>query len=214
MDTTGPTVRACFASAASGFAELVAAVPAGCWEHPGLGVWNVRELVGHTSRALSTIEAYLGNGGPGPLIDGPAAYFLAVGHDHPGSEARRVRDEAIAERGRDAALALGEDPARTVADLADQVVALVAGSLDDAVMATAVGSMTLAGYLPTRTFELAVHSLDLARAVNLEPPEKLAPAITESLALASQLAAARPEAAEVLVALCGRAPLPGRFSVL
>jgi hypothetical protein len=29
------------------------------WDAPGLGEWDVRALVGHTSRAMLTVEAYL-----------------------------------------------------------------------------------------------------------------------------------------------------------
>lgn len=46
----------------------------------------------------------------------------------------------------------------------DRVLSLVDGWSDDAPVAMAAGAMALVDYLPTRTFELAVHSLDLARA--------------------------------------------------
>ena len=29
------------------------------WERPGLGEWDIRALVGHTSRSLLTVEIYL-----------------------------------------------------------------------------------------------------------------------------------------------------------
>ncbi|MHB8620474.1 MAG: maleylpyruvate isomerase family mycothiol-dependent enzyme [Chloroflexota bacterium] len=186
--------------AAAGFAELVAAVPPGGWERPALGVWSVRDLVGHASLALSTIEAYLNKTGTGAFLDGPVAYFPPRPGSPVDSEVRRARDEAIAQRGREAGEALGEDPARAVAELASRVTALVAASPDDAPVATPAGPMTLAGYLPTRTFELAVHSLDLAGALDLDPPELLAPSMSASLELAGSLAARHPRAADLLLA--------------
>jgi hypothetical protein len=74
--------------------------------------------------------------------------------------------------------------------------------------------MTLIGYLPTRTFELAVHSLDLAGALHLAVPQVLGPAVSASLVLAAEIAAASPEAPQVLLALCGRRRLPEAFSVV
>ena len=53
------TVREAFGEAARAFAELVRSLPADSWDRPGLGKWSVRDLVGHTSRALITVETYL-----------------------------------------------------------------------------------------------------------------------------------------------------------
>ncbi len=72
--------------------------------------------------------------------------------------------------------------------------------------------MRLSGYLPTRIFELAVHSLDIARATGLSaglPNEVLAAATT----LATQIAVELGEGEAVLLALTGRAELPHPFSV-
>jgi hypothetical protein len=51
--------RVTFAEAAQAFAVLVRAVPADAWDGPGLGEWDLRSLVGHTSRSLITVETYL-----------------------------------------------------------------------------------------------------------------------------------------------------------
>src|SRR5664280_3807081 len=40
-----------YLAAAQVFADLVSQVPDQMWESPGLGVWSLRELVGHTSTA-------------------------------------------------------------------------------------------------------------------------------------------------------------------
>ncbi len=206
--------RASFHAAVEGFVQLVGAVPAGRLDQPALGEWDVRGLIGHTSRALSTIEAYCGQQADGPLVEGPAAYYLRAGSSPPGSEARRQRDASIAERGREAGAALGQDVAGAVRSLAARAIALVDASDDTTPVACPAGPMTLAGYLPTRTFELVVHSLDLAQALGLPLPPALGPAISESVVLAGEVAAASPEAAQVLLALCGRRRLPEGFSVV
>lgn len=206
--------RHSFRRAAEGFAELVATIPADAWEQPALGVWSVRELVGHASRALTTVEQYLGRTAEGSLVDGPIGYFVEVGADPPGSPERAARDEAIAERARQSAGALGDDPVGAVAALVGRVLALVDGWADDAPVASPAGPMTLVGYLPTRTLELAVHSLDLARATGLAVPEALSPAIAASLRLAVGIAVAGGGADTVLLALCGRGPLPVGFTLV
>lgn len=203
--------RTSFASAADGFVELTGQIPADAWEQSALGEWDVRGLVGHASRALSTIESYLGQPATGPLLDGPTAYFSTA---LPDPERRRQRDRAIAERGRKSGAELGEDPSSAVAALAKRVRALVDATGDDAPVATPSGIMTLASYLPTRTFELAVHGLDLARALGLDVPSTMKSAITASCELAGQLAGQRPDASDLLLLLAGRGDLPAHLSVV
>lgn len=124
--------RRVFADAAAWFVDVAAQV-GGRWDEPGLGEWDVRALVGHTSRSLLTVEAYL--------------------------------------------------------------------------------AMRLSDYLPTRTFELVVHTLDLARALGLrlEPPPAAA---TAALHLAVDLAVAGDAAGTLLLTATGRGAPPAGFSVL
>jgi uncharacterized protein (TIGR03083 family) len=167
MRGTGP--KSTFAAAASSFVELVRRVRPEDWERPALGEWDVRALAGHASRALSTVETYMARPPAGPRLDGPVDYFRAALGPVDDPAKRRQREAAIAERGRETGAALGDDPATAIADLADRVSALVDASPDDAAVPTPSGTLTLAGYLPTRTFELVVHSLDLATATGLDP---------------------------------------------
>lgn len=61
MDENFRTVRDAFGAAARWFAETVHELdrPPAPWEAPALGEWSRRDLVGHTSRALLTVEQYL-----------------------------------------------------------------------------------------------------------------------------------------------------------
>lgn len=66
-----------FDNAARWFLE-VSACAADHYDHRGLGEWSVRDLLGHTSRSLSTVETYLdaASGQPSPvdLADAVAYY--------------------------------------------------------------------------------------------------------------------------------------------
>ncbi|OHV31495.1 hypothetical protein CC117_26020 [Parafrankia colletiae] len=199
------------------------------WQLPALGQWTVRDLVGHTSRALSTIEAYLPTavqatqevqaGKPAdPALDayayelaGPADYYLAA-------RAGLGDPAAVAERGRAAGRALGADPAGAVGALATRVLALVAATADSTLVRSPVGTMAFVDYLPTRTFELTVHGLDLARALPGDGgPGAGAPlgsALAAGLDLAAELAARGPDAADLLLLLTGRGSLRSGLSAL
>jgi hypothetical protein len=78
---------------------------------------------------------------------------------------------------------------------------------------TVVGGMRLRDYLPTRTFELVVHTSDLAAAIGVRP-EVPAPAARQALLVVADLAVAAGLAAPLLLAATGRPGLPTGFTVL
>lgn len=197
--------RECFRAAARAFQDLVSSISQPAWGSPGLGTWDVRSLVGHTSRALSTIETYLGRpAGPAELF-GPADYFLSV---------RSADKEAVADRGRQAGEALGSDPASAILDLADRVQSLVDRTNDEVTVATAGGSMRFIDYLPTRTFELTVHSLDIAQALGQPAPADLRQPVAACCELAGALAGRLPESADLLLLITGRPRLTDGLGVV
>ncbi|WP_243757920.1 maleylpyruvate isomerase N-terminal domain-containing protein [Allobranchiibius sp. GilTou38] len=84
--------------------------------------------------------------------------------------------------------ALGDDPAAGFGALVDQVGAELASADPAAVITTIAGGMTVDTYLPTRTFELVVHGLDICAAADL--PTTFTPAsLNETCALAGRIAA-------------------------
>ncbi len=198
--------RSCFSQSTRAFVELVAIIDPDKWEAPALGIWTVRDLVGHTSRALSTIESYLGKAS-GPQLNGPVEYFLAA-------KAASVSPEEIAKRGVKAGEALGSSPYSMVQELAHRVTQKVEVSQDTALVGTPWGTMTLAGYLPTRTFELTVHSIDLAAAIDVSVPPLLSSSIARACELAGALAGRNSRALEILLALTGRSQLAKDITVL
>lgn len=198
-------VRDAFDQAARWFTHNVEA-GSGRWEEMALGEWTVRSLVGHTSRALLTVEAYLGRPASTVEVTTPVEYFrnalAAVGDP-----------AAVAQRGRDAGTALGADPLRAVVDIAERVIGVINAESGEALLTTPVGGMRLVDYLPTRTFELTVHTCDLAVALGVpfEVPEAAA---AESLTVLGGLASRPDLAGPLLLAATGRQPLPASFSVL
>ncbi len=199
-------VRACYLGAAQAFRELVEQVPEAAWSNPALGEWDMRGLTGHASRALTTVETYLAAPAAGPRLEGPVSYFLTIRGD--------ASPAAIAQRGRETGQALGHDPAAAVRELVHRITELIRHTPDEALVATPAGTMKLVDYLPTRSFELAVHGLDLARALGLPTPASLQPAIAASLELAGAIGARLPSAGDLLLLLTGRTGLPSGLSVL
>jgi uncharacterized protein (TIGR03083 family) len=174
-------------------------------ERPGLGVWSVRELISHATRGMLTIETGLQSPADSVTTEDPASYFLAA---LSASDAH----ERVAERGRQAAAEFGPDPRSIAAETAERVLALVSAAADDRLITTYGGGMRLGDYLPTRVFELTVHSLDLAAALGLEvePP---AAALRVSLGIAQEVALRRGRGAALLRAVTGRAGLTAGFSI-
>jgi len=207
MVANATDVRAQYGQAAAAFVTTVHAVHD--WGGSALGEWTVRDLVGHTSRALLTVESYLDpmRRAEHPSITHASAYYRAA-------SAALADPAAVAERGRQAGAALGDRPAEAVSATAARVLALVDGSRDDALVTTPVGTMTLVGYLPSRTFELVVHGLDLVAATGAAVPPQLFEAVPGCLRLAAELATDRGDGVDVLLSLTGRRSLPTGFSVV
>jgi uncharacterized protein (TIGR03083 family) len=198
----GDSQRA-FADAAQWFVQTAALVGER-WDRPGLGEWDVRDLVGHTSRSLLTVEMYLARPAATAEVASAADYFRATG--------ALAGDPAVTARGRDAGAALGDDPAAAVAEIAARVVPLVDSCFGTELVTTIAGGMWLADYLPTRTFELAVHTSDLATALGT-PTDVPATAAAQALQVVVDLAVSGGRAGPLLLAATGRPPRWG-FSVL
>jgi uncharacterized protein (TIGR03083 family) len=193
-----------FSDAAKWFVRTAALV-GDRWDRPGLGEWDVRALVGHTSRSLVTVEIYLARPAAAAEVASAADYFRAT--------RAAAAGPAVAARGRDAGTALGADPAAAVAEIAERVRALVDTQDGSELVTTIAGGMRLGDYLPTRTFELVVHTADLATALGV-PPDVPATSAAQALHIITDLAVADGLAGPLLLAATGRPGLPVGFSVL
>ncbi|RKS80425.1 mycothiol maleylpyruvate isomerase-like protein [Motilibacter peucedani] len=196
--------RAAYADAAHWFV-VTAALVGDRWAEPGLGEWDLRSLVGHTTRSFVTVESYLAVPPERVEVETAAGYVTAI--------RAAAAAPGVAERGREAGAALGDDPVAAVAVLAERVVELVGRCTGEELLTTLAGGMRLRDYLPTRTFELVTHTCDLSVALGVEaaPP---ATAAEQALGVVAAVAAQVGGAAALLLSATGRRPLPEGFSVL
>jgi mycothiol maleylpyruvate isomerase-like protein len=197
-----------FESAARSFADLVRRIPDTAWDGPGLGVWDLRALVGHASRSLITVSTYLQTSADREDIATPQAYYAWTADYISNAGA-----EAIIERGRQAGRDLGADPVGTIDGLIERVTAELATAGDPLIEVIGGLGIRLHTYLPTRTFELAVHGLDIARAVGLSfdlPADVLEAAVV----LAARIGVETGRGDVLLMSLTGRETLPPSFSVV
>ncbi|MGH3794632.1 MAG: maleylpyruvate isomerase N-terminal domain-containing protein [Pseudonocardiaceae bacterium] len=208
------TVRGTYLSAADAFAALVDRLPGATWDAPALGVWNLRDLVGHTATAALThvVTVLDGQSGSEAISSAEGYYAFAKSVD---PSIYQAAVEASTTRARRDGEALGDQPAHAVRALLDQVTAKLDLVTDDTLVEIheLIGGMRLDAWLPTRTFELAVHSLDIAAAAGL-PAGLPAAVLADATALAARIAAATGDGHTVLRALTGRGVLPEEFSVV
>jgi uncharacterized protein (TIGR03083 family) len=198
---------AMFHHSATAFHDLVSRIPDDAWSIDALGEWSLRSLVGHTTRAILTVESYLGLDDPGfeNVPDAEAYYSRVYGE---------LTDPAsVAARGVEAGLWLGDDPAQAVADALARTMALVDAAPAERIVSIGGLGIALPEYLRTRVFELVVHSFDISRATGL-PHGQPADAMAATLSLASGIAASRGDSETVLLALTGRGGLPHGYSVV
>jgi uncharacterized protein (TIGR03083 family) len=191
------------ADTASRLVTTVLALTEPQWHAPGLGEWDVRELIGHTIRAFSTIDRFLDTPVDDVAVDVVAYYRTAL--STPGVHA------AVAQRGREGGESLGDDPKEAVVE---QVTSTL-GRLDDTdgteVGMTAVGGMTLAEYLETRLVELVVHYSDLCHALGVPVGDLGAARVRAATTVFAS--ALDDDQDAILRAMLGRAGLPSGFSV-
>ncbi|MGB8383585.1 MAG: maleylpyruvate isomerase family mycothiol-dependent enzyme [Dermatophilaceae bacterium] len=197
--------RPLYFAAVDAFLVLADQVRPDDWERPALGVWDVRSLVGHTGRAMTTVRDYLAKPAEQVACQTAAEYFAAAL-----SRASADVHEGVAQRGVAEGQALGEDPPASLRALADQVRALLADA-GNPVVTTFAGGMRLQDYLQTRVFELTVHSLDLADALGhtYELPREAVELSVEMIGRVGVLSGRGPQ---VLRVLTGRGGSP--FSLL
>jgi uncharacterized protein (TIGR03083 family) len=204
--------RRVYRSAAVSLVDLVSRMPSGRWEEPGLGEWTLRDLLGHTvSSALRQVP---------PALATPAEQLAAASPEAYWAFARTVAPEvytaamrASGQDARETGASLGGEPLDAVRDMAGRATEAVAAAGDDDVVTSAVGGMRLRDWLPTRTFELVVHGLDLAAAAGVDPTFG-SEALADTAAMAARLAADAGDGVTVIKALTGRGTLPGGFSVV
>ncbi|GGL09008.1 maleylpyruvate isomerase N-terminal domain-containing protein [Mangrovihabitans endophyticus] len=204
--------RRTYRAAAVAYADLVSRIPADRLDSPGLGDWSLRDLIGHTaSSGLREVPSAIATSAAELQVPSAEAYWAFAR-----SAPRDMVEAAMAASTRDAretGKSFGDQPGTAVQDLAGRATAALAEAGDDDVVASAIGGMRLRDWITTRTFELAVHGLDTARAADL-PFEVSAEVLADAAAMAARVAATVGDGAPVLRALTGRGALPEGFSII
>jgi uncharacterized protein (TIGR03083 family) len=197
-----------FASAAEAYAALVRRISPADWDGPGLGDWDLRSLVGHASRSLITVSTYLHTTADREDVSSAVDYYVQI-RDYLSTAGA----DEVTERGRQAGRDLGSDPVAKIDDLLGTVMAEL-DDVDDPLIAVFGGlGIRLSNYLPTRTFELAVHGLDIIAATGIAATLP-ADVLEEATLLAARVGVALGSGESVLLSLTGRAALPAGFSVV
>ena len=188
------------------FADTVAKIGPGQWDDSALGVWSVRDLVGHTSRAITRIEEF------GQQCADKVDVASAAQHYHISLAPDGV-DNVIAQGGRDAGNELGSDPSSLIKDAIARMLPIANSVSGDTVIAYTNGGILFDHYLETRILELTIHTLDLQAALgfNDQPPRE---ALVATLHLLAELAADSGYGGQLALLATGRGVIPDRFSVL
>lgn len=202
-------VHTAFADASGFLIRAIESVPDSDWLKPGLGVWNVRELAVHASRAWLTTLQYTAE--PASLsLHRPVDYYLAV-LNLPGDLHTRVAETSIEQ-----AASVDDSVPVYASALYREASAVVDNTPDDQVIASLAGGIRLIDYLPSRVLEMVTHGIDIHDALGSEPEVPVS-AMSVSLELLSQIAAERlpaDQSAGLVRALTGRAPFAGDINLL
>jgi len=180
---------ATFRLASQFFVDAVAAVPRNRYDEPWSDEWRVLDLIGHGNRAnVLTVQYY----------ERPVS---VAGPDY-------ALPNKVAERGRQAVRALGDDPVSAVRAASERALAVVASAPNDATVGTPFGELTLDAYLQSRIAELVLHGVDLD--TGIEPPTEV---LAECAVILVKRAVKAGSGMNVVRALSGRCTLPRGFSV-
>ena len=203
---SGQDIRETYLEAGEYFASIVDQVDIDGWDGPALGEWCVRDLTGHTYRSFTTVLSYSLKPADKVDLEGPVDYFREA--------LKTLADpKHVAELGRAAGLEIIDNPQMMVRGFAMYVKNKLEEMPDDFILDCPIGGIRLIDYLPTRTFELIIHTMDLAKAVGVEvnPPEA---GMDATLQIMGQLALYGGHASDLVLAATGRGELPSGFSVL
>lgn len=178
------------------------------WARPGLGEWNLAELVFHLTRQADLLAAYLDR----PLSAETAAVdryaYLRGAAAMAGDVAARAREGA-------AQADPTTLPERFAAASRRSVASVTAA---DALIETIMGPMRTDEFAATRVVELVVHHMDVRRALDLPPDADPLAAQLAAGVLEGMLDGARPRnlgRTRFILAATGRTPYDDpRFPVL
>lgn len=205
------TFRDDYVAAAEAVVTQVADLPDDSWDAPALGSWSGRMLVGHLGSMFTSVVEACSRPATSLGLPRTGGYYAFRRTLAP--EVYETALAAVAEVHASDAAALGDDPVTTLRAQFARAVEALANTGDDDLVTTPAGGMRLRDWLPTRTFELATHGVDLEAATGVRvvlPPEVLSSAVRVAAATAVEIGDGR----AVLLALTGREDLPPGYCAI
>jgi hypothetical protein len=182
--------RTTYCCASDWFLELAAAIPPGLLGGRASPEWTVLQLLAHANRSHVLVVEYVER--PVDPATIPPDYASPANIERRATEAVR---------------ALGDDPLGEVRASAARARRVLATAAPDCPVGTPFGRMTLDEYLPSRTAELVLHGVDLARATGQPATVPNQPMHATAHFLLGR-AIEQGRAADVALALSGRGALP------
>ena len=161
-------IRSAFLQAAAEAASLVGRRNLGeKWNEPSvLEGLDVGALAGHLARAVLTVHWYLDMPEPDPPTMTAGEYFATVTPDRSSEANIAIRERAVeAARGGWARLYLD------VGNALDHLRRRLPDERPDHRIPAGGGALQLDEYLRTRVVELVIHTADLCRSLEIDPPE-------------------------------------------
>ena len=205
MTERSTRTRDAFRESVAQLTEVVRLIPPDAWGKPALGEWSVRELTAHVVRVVGGAITYASPGSPITLESAADYYVQAM-------SSPRIHEQ-IAERAREAVVDLGDDPLEALQAVAERTMTAIAERDGNAPIASPFGGLRLDDYLPTRTLEIVIHTMDIAEAVSV-PYEPSPNALNATVTLLAEIAVIHGDGTALMLALSGRQALPAGFNVL
>jgi uncharacterized protein (TIGR03083 family) len=195
-----------FRQAGHFFADTVEKIASHQWDESALGVWNVRDLVGHTARSLGRVAEF--SEARSDKVD----ISSAAQHYHVSLAVVGIED-TLAKAGHEAGQELTGDVAAMIRTSLNKALAVLDTVPDGTIIAYPNGGIKLEHYLETRVLELTVHTLDIlaATGIEVEPPRE---ALSCTLHLLADLAVDSGYGGQLALLATGRGVVADRFSVL
>jgi uncharacterized protein (TIGR03083 family) len=195
-----------FRAAATFFSDTVDKITSSQWDEPALGVWNVRDLVGHTNATVASVAEFAPNRADNANVQSAAQHYHI-------SLAAEGIDDSIAEEGKTAGQELGDDVSESIHQTQDTSLAALNAVPDGTVIGYYHGGIKIEHYLEMCVLELTIHTLDIisATGIELDPPPA---ALSSTLHLLADLAVDSGFGGQLALLATGRGVIPDRFSVL
>ena len=193
-------VRDAFVASARWFECVADDVRPEQWSAPGLGLWNVRQLVGHSTINATMILDALDSSRTSGRAVGPFAFWDGVL-----AESREAVHARIGAAAADASNRLGNEPGPAVRQLIDRSIDIVVAASEMSLVSFgSAGSIALADFLPSRIVEFVAHGLDLCRAIGRDSDD----APLDALRLSASWLAGYGDPVKVVELLLGRSGSP------